>query len=41
MVINGMNTDDNLQPILMMGMMKMDKGRYLKKTKNLQNDNKD
>jgi hypothetical protein len=39
-VINGMNTDDNLKSILIMDMMKMDKGGYLKKTKNLKNDNK-
>jgi len=40
-VINGMKTEDNLKPILMMDMMQMDKGGYLKKTKNLKNDKKD
>lgn len=40
-VINGMNTDDNLISIISMAMMKMDKGGYLKKTKYLKNDNED
>ena len=39
--MRGMDTEDNVQTFFGMHVMKMDKGRDLKKTKNLKKSNKD
>ena len=39
--MRGIDTEDNVQTFIGMHVMKMDKGRDLKKTKNLKKSNKD